>query len=111
MDVLKTQKLAALIALDERFEILNNVVYPLVCFRLRGRSSEDTEKLFNEMNATKKIFMVLSSEIGITFIRITFGGQGQSEEHVLKNWELLKTMTDLFFRDLQQTFLKGDKKN
>ena len=99
MDILKTKKLRALIAQDQRFEILNREGLPLICFRLRGRCAQDTENLCHELNGTKQMFLVFAVDRDITFIRIAFGIFTQTDEHIQKTWKLLKETTDKFFPD------------
>ena len=88
MDVLKAQKLRALIAQDDRFEILNRPNVPLICFKLRGREGEDQEKLCNEMNQTKSLFLGVAADRGNIFIRLMFGIFTQTDEHIQGMWAM-----------------------
>lgn len=53
---------------DERFEVLNQVVLGLVCFRLKG-SNNLNQKLLSSMNASGKLHMVPASLNGKFVIR------------------------------------------
>ena len=97
MDMLKTTKLRGLIESDSRFELLNRVGMPLICFKLRGRSAEDQERLCNELNKTNKIFMGVAADRGDIFLRLMFGIFTQTDEHIQATWDLIKETTDRLF--------------
>ena len=56
-----------LLVKDGRFEISAPVILGLVCFRLKGRSDEDNEKLLKRINERANIHIV-PSKIGGKYI-------------------------------------------
>ncbi|XP_055680741.1 3,4-dihydroxyphenylacetaldehyde synthase 2 [Lutzomyia longipalpis] len=64
---------AALIAADERFEVIGEATMGLVCFRIRGECSA-TKKLLEKITERKKIYMIPGNVHGRIVIRFAICG-------------------------------------
>lgn len=62
------KKFESLIKMDVRFEVLNQVILGLVCFRLKG-SNNLNQRLLSAINASGKLHMVPASLNGNFVIR------------------------------------------
>ncbi|CAK0731796.1 hypothetical protein CVIRNUC_000044 [Coccomyxa viridis] len=91
------ETVAALARKDERFEVSAPPRFGLVCFRLKGRSNEDTSALIEAFNKTGKAFLITTDLAGQTVARIACGGFMTQERHVRATWQLIgDTATALF---------------
>ena len=71
---------------------------PLICFKLRSRGTEYQEKLCDELNKTKKIYLGVAADRGEVFIRLMFGIFTQADVHIVATWQLIKDTTDKLFK-------------
>lgn len=76
-----------LVLKDKRFEVCNEVVLGLVCFRLKS-SDKINEKLLSNINASGKIHMVPSAVNGKYVIRFCAVAQNATEEDIGENLKL-----------------------
>lgn len=72
---------------DERFEIITPVVLGLVCFRLKGKSNEDNEKLLKSINDRGKIHIVPSKLKGTYILRFAICSRFTTLEDVKYGWK------------------------
>ncbi|XP_055331887.1 tyrosine decarboxylase-like [Paramacrobiotus metropolitanus] len=89
------KKMENLIKQDSRFEIMNNVVLGLVCFRLQG-SNTLNEKFLSSINASGKLHMVPASLNDRYVIRFCVCAQNACDEDIVYAWHIITQMaTDI----------------
>jgi aromatic-L-amino-acid decarboxylase len=92
--VAMTQRLAALVAADPRFEIVAPHPLNLLCLRLRGDSAEHgdalTEALIDSANATREVMFTRTVLDGRSVLRFSIGSRSTRWEHVESAWGLLR---------------------
>jgi aromatic-L-amino-acid decarboxylase len=82
------QRLAALVAADDRFDIVAPHPLNLLCLRLRGGSAA-TDELIERANATGRVLFtrtVLDDEVALRF---SIGTRTTEWRHVEAAWQLL----------------------
>jgi aromatic-L-amino-acid decarboxylase len=91
-----TQELAALVATDDRMEVVAPHPLNLLCLRVRGTSPEDgdrrTDELIEAANATGRALFTRTVLDGRSVLRFSIGGRGTEERHVLAGWRLLQDL-------------------
>jgi aromatic-L-amino-acid decarboxylase len=91
-----TQELAALVATDDRMEVVAPHPLNLLCLRVRGTSPEDgdrrTDELIEAANATGRALFTRTVLDGRSVLRFSIGGRGTDERHVLAGWRLLQDL-------------------
>ncbi|XP_045511440.1 aromatic-L-amino-acid decarboxylase-like [Colias croceus] len=71
---------------DERFEVVEEVIMGLVCFRLKG-DNEINEALLRRINGRGKIHMVPSKIDDCYFLRLAICSRFTEEKDVCESWE------------------------
>ena len=95
-----TQEAEIWLAADDRFELLAPPGLNLLCFGLRNRPDEETERLMAAVNATGEAFLTHTKLDGRFAIRLMIGSARTERRHVERVWELLQhhapgTRTDI----------------
>ena len=89
-----TQRLAALVAADPRFEIAAPHPLNLLCLRRRGESPEHgdtlTDALIESVNATRAVLFTRTVLDGRSVLRFSIGSRSTAWEHVESAWGLLR---------------------
>ncbi|MFM8562281.1 MAG: pyridoxal-dependent decarboxylase [Acidimicrobiia bacterium] len=89
-----TQRLAALVAADPRFEIVAPHPLNLLCLRRRGESPEHgdtmTDALIESVNATRAVLFTRTVLDGRSVLRFSIGSRTTTWEHVESAWGLLR---------------------
>ena len=78
------------IAADPRFELLAPPGLNLLCFGLRGRPDDETERLMVAVNATGEAFLTHTKLAGRYAIRLMIGSARTELRHVEHVWALLQ---------------------
>ena len=78
------------IASDPRFELLAPPGLNLLCFGLRGRPDDETERLMVAVNATGEAFLTHTKLAGRYAIRLMIGSARTELRHVQHVWALLQ---------------------
>ncbi|KAI1283058.1 Tyrosine decarboxylase [Halotydeus destructor] len=90
------KKFEKLITADQRFEVLNQVILGLVCFRLKG-SNHLNQRLLSSINASGKLHMVPASLAGKFVIRFCVCAQQATESDIKIAYETICSfVSDLF---------------
>ncbi|XP_038075841.1 aromatic-L-amino-acid decarboxylase-like [Patiria miniata] len=99
--VAMAKRFEALVRRDARFEILGDVVFGLVCFRLKGPNNL-TESLLRRINQSGKAHMVPASLRGTFVIRFAVCHPDPTEEHVQQTWGVITSNAEcvLFEREV-----------
>ncbi|XP_078093012.1 aromatic-L-amino-acid decarboxylase [Mustelus asterias] len=85
----------SLVCQDERFEIENDVILGLVCFRLKG-SNDQNENLIKKINKIGKIHIVPCQLQDKFVLRFVICAQTAESKHVQYAWQNIKEIaTDL----------------
>lgn len=91
-----TQELAALVAADDRFEIVAPHPLNLLCLAVRDDDPDvanaRTEALIEAANATGQVLLTRTVLDGRTVIRISVGARTTERRHVVGAWELLQSL-------------------
>ena len=75
---------------SERFELAAPVPFSVVCFRLRGRrSDEDHARVLETVNASGEVFLSHTRLDARYALRLAIGHLQTGESHVRRAWELL----------------------
>ena len=88
-----TQDLAALVAADERFEIVAPHPLNLLCLRLRA-GDEATDALVEAANATGTALFTRTVLDGRSVLRASIGARATEARHVETAWRLLQSLAD-----------------
>ncbi|MDQ6874447.1 MAG: pyridoxal-dependent decarboxylase [Actinomycetota bacterium] len=83
------QEFAALVAADDRFELVTAHPLSLVCFRLRG-DDESNEKLLARLNATGRVFLTHARVNGAFTLRLAVGAPATGPAHLELAWQLIR---------------------
>ncbi|WP_309245940.1 pyridoxal-dependent decarboxylase [Verrucosispora sioxanthis] len=73
---------------DERFELVADHPYALVCFRLRGPDGPN-ERLLAAVNATGRIYLTHTRVAGRHTLRLAVGAPQTTQAHVDEAWQLI----------------------
>lgn len=90
-----TKEFEAFVHADNRFEIIQEVVMGLVCFRLRGDNSL-TEKLLEKIYERREIFLIQSVIKGTFFLRFAIGSNYINANDIEFIWNHIKSLADEF---------------
>ncbi|GBP60907.1 Aromatic-L-amino-acid decarboxylase [Eumeta japonica] len=82
-----------LCAADERFEIVEEVIMGLVCFRLKG-SNELNEELLKRINGRGKIHLVPSKIDDVYFLRLAVCSRFSDDNDIHFSWQEVKDAAD-----------------
>jgi aromatic-L-amino-acid decarboxylase len=85
-----TQRLAAWIAADDRFEIVAPHPLNLVCLRLHDDAA--TERLIETANATRRAWFTRTVLDGHPVLRFSIGSKATRQHHVAEAWQLLQRL-------------------
>ncbi len=86
-----TQDLAALVAVDERFEIVAPHPLNLLVVRLTGDDADArTDALIDAANATGRVLFTRTVLDGRVALRFSIGARATTREHVEAGWRLLQ---------------------
>lgn len=86
-----TEKLAAAVDADPRFEVVAPHPLNLLCLRLVGDDA-DTDRLVERANATGKALFTRTVLDGRSVLRFSVGGRTTTEAHVMRAWGLLQDL-------------------
>jgi aromatic-L-amino-acid decarboxylase len=87
--VAMAQDLAALVAADDRFEIMAPHPYSLVCFRLRGPDSSN-EELMRRLNESGRLYLTHTRVRDRFTLRLAIGAPQTTSDHVTRAWKLIQ---------------------
>ncbi|WFE47341.1 pyridoxal-dependent decarboxylase [Verrucosispora sp. WMMD1129] len=73
---------------DDRFELVADHPYALVCFRLRGADGPN-ERLLAAVNAAGKVYLTHTRVAGRHTLRLAIGAPQTTQAHVDEAWELI----------------------
>ncbi|KAH9718719.1 Tyrosine decarboxylase 1 [Citrus sinensis] len=97
-DVSMAKRFEAMVAKDERFEIVVPRKFALVCFRLKPkRESEGSElnrKLVDALNGSGRAFLTQAMLGGVYVIRCSIGTTLTQDRHVDDLWKLIQEKAD-----------------
>ncbi|NLU77562.1 aspartate aminotransferase family protein [Micromonospora sp. HNM0581] len=79
---------AARVRADERFELVAEHPYALVCFRLRG-PDEPNERLLAAVNASGRVYLTHTRVDGRHTLRLSVGAPQTTRAHVDEAWTLI----------------------
>ncbi|XP_015905624.2 tyrosine decarboxylase-like [Parasteatoda tepidariorum] len=79
-----------LVQKDHRFEVINDVNFGTICFRLKS-SNDANAKLLASIVQTRKLFMVPASLGGSYVIRFNISYEHMSENDIFNAWEIITT--------------------
>ncbi|XP_034730796.1 aromatic-L-amino-acid decarboxylase isoform X1 [Etheostoma cragini] len=88
----------SLVRADKRFEICNEVIMGLVCFRLKG-SNRLNERLLNRITKSRDIHLVPCQLSGRFILRFSIGARTTDSRHIQQAW---RHITQLTFEVLQE---------
>jgi aromatic-L-amino-acid decarboxylase len=75
---------------SDRFERVAPVPFSVVCFRLRGKASdEEHARVLDAINASGDVFLSHTKLDGRYVLRLAIGNLNTTERHVARAWELL----------------------
>ncbi|GJQ71430.1 Tdc2 [Trypoxylus dichotomus] len=94
-----------LVRRDKRFEICNEVICGLVCFRLKA-SDELNQKFLSDMNASGKLHMVPANVKCKYVIRFCVVAQDCTEDDIDCSWKIIQDQADHL---LKTEKLEGDQ--
>jgi aromatic-L-amino-acid decarboxylase len=86
-----TQRLAAAVAADDRFEVVAPHPLNLLCLRLRSGDA-DTDALIERANATGELLVTRTVLDGAVALRISIGARATEWRHVAAAWSLLQDL-------------------
>ncbi|XP_022104236.1 aromatic-L-amino-acid decarboxylase-like [Acanthaster planci] len=86
--VVMAKRFETLVQQDDRFEVLGDVIFGLVCFRLKGQNNL-TETLLRRINQSGKAHMVPTSLRGKFVIRFAVCHPDPTEEHIDQTWAVV----------------------
>ncbi|UYV76904.1 Tdc2 [Cordylochernes scorpioides] len=87
------KKFEALVRKDDRFEVVNEVLFGLVCFRLKDTDAIN-QRLLTMINASGKLHMVPASLNECFVIRFCVCSQNATDADILYAWEVITQFTD-----------------
>ncbi|XP_077510425.1 aromatic-L-amino-acid decarboxylase-like [Amblyomma americanum] len=86
------KKFEQLVRSDPRFEVVNQVIFGLVCFRLKG-SNQLNEKLLSSINASGKLHMVPASLNDRYVIRFCVCAPNACDADIAYAWHIVSQFT------------------
>uniref|UniRef100_L7LUI3 Putative aromatic-l-amino-acid/l-histidine decarboxylase n=1 Tax=Rhipicephalus pulchellus TaxID=72859 RepID=L7LUI3_RHIPC len=86
------KKFEQLVRSDSRFEVVNQVIFGLVCFRLKG-SNQLNEKLLSSINASGKLHMVPASLNDRYVIRFCVCAPNACDADIAYAWHIVSQFT------------------
>ncbi|CAF2751870.1 unnamed protein product [Rotaria sp. Silwood2] len=99
---------AELLKIDNRFEIIGNVLFGLVCFHLKGENKL-TEKLLSSLNDSGQIHVIPSMLNDILIIRFVVCAKDASENDMHVAFQIIQTCADRIIieynKDLSSTII------
>ncbi|ESN93210.1 hypothetical protein HELRODRAFT_186120 [Helobdella robusta] len=90
-----------LVCQNPDFEVVNNVILGLVCFRMKGDNSR-SKKLLEKITADGKIYLVPSEINGVYFIRFAICSWFTNEGDVNEAWSTIESLSKDI--SMQETF-------
>ncbi|XP_015905623.3 tyrosine decarboxylase-like [Parasteatoda tepidariorum] len=87
------KKFEELVRGDDRFEVMNDVNFGLVCFRFKN-SNEINAKILAAIDASRLLFMVPASLGNIYIIRFSVNYEEITEKEILYAWEVIKNTVE-----------------
>ncbi|XP_053205533.1 uncharacterized protein LOC128389905 isoform X2 [Panonychus citri] len=94
------KKFENLMRQDERFEIMNQVIFGLVCFRLKG-SDTLNKKLLSSINASGEMHMVPANLGNKYVIRFCVCSQHATEEDINSSYEIISQFSSNLLRIIE----------
>jgi aromatic-L-amino-acid/L-tryptophan decarboxylase len=86
-----TQRLAALVRADDRFEIVAPHPLNLLCIRLAA-GDDATDRLIEDANATGSVLFTRTVLDGRSTLRFSIGSSTTEWRHVAAAWRLLQSL-------------------
>lgn len=83
-----------LVKSDDRFEVTEEVLMGLVCFRLKGQSNEVNERLLKRINARGTIHLVPSKIREMYFLRMAVCSRLTEKEDMDSSWKEVRESAD-----------------
>ena len=80
---------------SDRFERLAPVPFSVVCFRLRGASDAQQQRMLDHVNGSGEVFLSHTKLDGRFAFRIAIGNLHTTEAHVARAWALLNDAAGL----------------
>ena len=80
---------------SDRFERLAPVPFSVVCFRLRGASDAQQQRMLDHVNGSGEVFLSHTKLDGRFAFRIAIGNLHTTEAHVARAWPLLNDAAGL----------------
>ncbi|WP_222853360.1 pyridoxal-dependent decarboxylase [Fodinicola acaciae] len=84
---------ADLVRADDRFEIVADHVFSLVCFRLRGADGRN-EELLRRLNASGQLYLTHTRVRGAYTLRMAIGAVPTELRHVEAAWQAIQRVAD-----------------
>ncbi|OQR76186.1 aromatic-L-amino-acid decarboxylase-like [Tropilaelaps mercedesae] len=102
------KKFECLVRHDERFEVANEVLLSLVCFRLKG-SNALNKKLLTMINASGRLHMVPASLHNRFVIRFCVCAQNATDEDVGHAWDVISQTTTELLEETEYEAAEADE--
>lgn len=101
--VRQADRFADLVAADDRFEVVTDHPFGLVCFRLVGEGEAAdvrNQELLSALNADGEIFLTHTKIRGTYVLRLAIGGTFTQDHHIESAWRTIqRTATNLSERE------------
>ncbi|QSB17207.1 aminotransferase class V-fold PLP-dependent enzyme [Natronosporangium hydrolyticum] len=88
-------RFADLVRADDRFELVTDHPFALVCFRLRGGDDASNERLLTRLNAAGEVFLTHTRVNGRYTLRLAVGSPHTTEETIDALWRDLRRLAEL----------------
>ncbi|CAN7984781.1 unnamed protein product, partial [Ixodes hexagonus] len=95
------KKFEKLVLSDSRFEVINEVTFGLVCFRLKG-SNQLNMKLLSSINASGKLHMVPASLNDQYVIRFCVCAPNATDDDITYAWDVITQFTTELIQEVAQ---------
>jgi aromatic-L-amino-acid decarboxylase len=82
------REFAALVAADDRFELVAPVPLNLVCFRHEG-GDDMNQRMLDRLNGSGELFLTHTRLEGRLILRMSIGAAGTEHRHVAQAWEAI----------------------
>ena len=83
---------------SDRYERVAPVPFSVVCFRLRGKGSdEEHQRILDAINESGEIFLSHTKLDGRFVLRLAIGNVKTTERHVARAWKLLNSIAAQHF--------------
>ncbi|XP_070560020.1 LOW QUALITY PROTEIN: aromatic-L-amino-acid decarboxylase-like [Ptychodera flava] len=104
------KKFESLVYTDDRFEVVGDVIFGLVCFRLKGNNTL-TEQLLKMVNDSGKLHMVPASLDGKYVIRFAVCAEDACDEDIFYAWSVIVGLANelLHFNGVTSYVSDGDQ--